>query len=344
MDDKRKIGFGIIGCGMISKWHAEAITAVDGAYLVGAADADRAKAASFAAEYGCTAFPDADSLIACDRVDAVCICVPSGLHAEYAVRAAAAGKHFVVEKPIAITREQLRAVIDACEENNVKGCVISQLRFAPSVQRVKKAIDDGILGKILFADLTMKYYRTEEYYATSSWRGTKAMDGGGALMNQGIHGIDLVQYLVGPIRSVSGVCKTLIHDIEVEDTASLTVEFENGAVGTVAGSTAAFPGFPRYIEINGTRGSIALTEDRITLWSVDGEDLTADIGDKSHNVASCNDPTGITFDLHKRQIADMVIALQRDSDPLVDIYDGKRAVDVVLSAYEASNEGRKILI
>ena len=344
VNNKHKLGFGIIGCGMISRWHAEAIVAIDDAYLVGVADASQSRAIDFASKYCCTAFQSPDALIASDDVDVVCICVPSGLHAEYAVKVASFGKHFVVEKPLAITREQLGAIIEACEKNHVKGCVISQLRFAPDVQKAKKAIEDGLIGRIVFADLTMKYHRSEKYYATSPWRGTKAMDGGGALMNQGIHGIDLLQYLAGPISSVCGVCKTLVHSIEVEDTASLTVEFANGAVGTVTGSTSVFPGFPRYIEINGTKGSIALTEDKITRWIVDGDDCTDVIYREIGSIASHNDPSQITLELHKKQIENMVDALMTGGDPLVDIYDGKRAVDVVLSAYESSENGNRVLI
>lgn len=344
MENKRKIGFGIIGCGMISKWHAEAICAADEARLVGVADVDHDRAVKFSEKYGCIAFSDVDSLIKHKDIDVVCICVPSGLHSEYAVKAARAGKHFVVEKPLAINREQLKTVIDACEENRVKGCVISQLRFSPSVQKVKKAIDDGALGKLLFADLTMKYYRSPDYYSSVGWRGTREMDGGGALMNQGIHGIDLIQYLAGPICSVSGICKTLVHDIEVEDTASLTVEFENGAIGTITGATSAFPGFPRYIEINGTKGSIALTEDKIAFWSVDGEEMGSELDVNVTDSSSHDDPTQISFELHKKQIADMIDALKNDRAPLVDVYEGKRAVEVILSAYEADEKERKIVV
>jgi predicted dehydrogenase len=344
IDNNRKFGFGVIGCGMIAKLHAEAIAAIDGAYLVGVADSNKDIALEFAARYDCAAFSSPDELIASNDVDIICICIPSGLHAEYAVRVASAGKHFIVEKPLAITREQLSSVIEACEKNRVKGCVISQLRFAPDVQKAKRAIEDGLIGRIVFADLTMKYHRSEEYYSSSQWRGTKAMDGGGALMNQGIHGIDLIQYLAGPIISVCGVCKTLVHSIEVEDTASLTVEFESGAVGTITGSTSVFPGFPRYIEINGTKGSIALTEDKITRWIVDGNNDTADLNAESDNIASHNDPSQITMDLHKKQIEDMINALMTGGDPTVDVHEGKRAVNVILSAYEAGEKGKKVFI
>ena len=329
---------------MISKWHAEAIASIEDAQLVGVADLDMSRAESCASKYSCRAFPNFDSLISSGEIDVVCICLPSGLHAEYAARAAMSGKHFIVEKPLAITKEQLDSVISACEKNHVKGCVISQMRFAPDIQKVKKAIDEGLFGDILFADLKMKYYRTKDYYSSSPWRGTKEMDGGGALMNQGIHGIDLIQYLVGPIRSVSGVCKTLVHSIEVEDSASLTVEFKSGAIGTITGSTSVYPGFPRYIEINGTKGSVALTEDKITMWSIEGDNSETKPYGNYSGISSFNDPTGISFDLHRYQIADMVSAIRTDSSPLVDIYDGKRAVDVILSAYAASEVGQKILI
>lgn len=345
MMQKQSFGFGIIGCGMISKWHADSIRTIEGARLVGAADTDPRRAADLASQYGCTPFASADDLLACEEIDIVCICTPSGLHAEYAKKAALAGKHFVVEKPLAITRQQLCEVIDACEANQTRGCVISQLRFSPDVQKVKKALDKGLLGRILFADLTMKYYRSPNYYASSPWRGTHAMDGGGALMNQGIHGIDLIQYLVGPIRAVSGVCKTLVHGIEVEDTASLTVEFESGAVGTVTGSTAAYPGFPRRIELNGTAGSITLTEDRITHWSVGGEEQSERFDEQNETAAQTyRDPEKMSFELHRQQLADMIDALRTDRKPLVDIYDGKRAVDVVLSAYEASQTHQTVFL
>ena len=139
MKTESKIGFAIIGCGLISKWHAEAITSIEGAYLAGAADINAADAQSFGEKYGCTVFENTDGLIESENVDVVCICVPSGLHAEYAIKAASKGKHFIVEKPLAITRAQLAEVIEACEKNHVKGCVISQLRFAPSVQKAKEA-------------------------------------------------------------------------------------------------------------------------------------------------------------------------------------------------------------
>ncbi len=335
-----KLGFAIIGCGMISKWHAESILDSD-ANLIGAWDKRQESALAFAEEYGCKVFSSAEEMLASDEVDIVCICVPSGLHAQYAIMVANAGKHFVVEKPMAITRQEITAITEACEKNGVKGCVISQLRFSPVIQAVKKAIDGGALGKILFVELSMKYYRSDEYFKASPWRGTHAMDGGGALMNQGIHGIDLVQFLAGPICSVQGLCKTLAHDIEVEDTASLTVEYENGAIGSIIGTTSVLPGYPRVLEISGTNGTIALTEDAITRWDVEGTpkpEVKAD----SAEIRSFNNPTALPTDNHKAQIRDMIEAVKNNRRPGSDVYEGRKAVEVILTAYEASKLGKKL--
>lgn len=341
--NKEKLGFGIIGCGMISRWHAEAISAADKGFLVGVADKNAENAEAFAKEHGCAVFSDADELLSSDEIDVVCICVPSGLHAMFAVKAAEAGKHFVVEKPMAITKEQLDNIAEACEKNGVKGCVISQLRFSQSVQTVKNAIDSGLLGDIVFVDLKMKYYRTPEYFAASPWKGTFAMDGGGALMNQGIHGIDLIQYLAGPVISVSGVCKTMVHSIEVEDTASLTLEFANGAVGAVTATTSVPPGYPRVIEISGTKGTVSLMEDVITAWDIEGVPAP---GPLSESVASAshNDPKAFSAENHKMQILDMIEAVHSNREPYVGIIDGSRAVDVILAAYEAGRSGKKVYI
>ena len=340
---KQKLGFGIIGCGAISKWHAEAIATQDDGYLVGVVDYHMECALNFSKSYPCKVFESVEALIADPNIDIVCICTPSGLHAEYAVMAAKAGKHFIVEKPMSITKEQIRAVIDACEENLIQGCVISQLRFSPAVQVVRKAIENGDLGQILVADLSMKYHRSSAYYQNSSWRGTWEMDGGGALMNQGIHGIDVLQYLVGPVCSVGGLCRTLVHDIEVEDTASLTVEYQNGAVGSITGTTSLPKGSPRLIEINGTKGRVVLTEDRITAWEVEDVPMP-EIQIDGADTSSHNAPSRFPVINHAKQIRDMIEAIKESRRPLVDIYEGKRAVEIILAAYESSRTGVRVAI
>ena len=213
----KKYGFALIGCGAIAGIHSQAIKEMSQAELVGVYDTFSESAERFAKEKNCKAFESMEALLSDSGVDIVCICTPSGLHAELAMRVAKAKKHIVVEKPMAITKESLAELIEVIRENQVKCAVIAQLRFTSAVQKIKKAIADEKLGTIRTVDFTMRYLRTQEYYDKGAWRGTWAMDGGGALMNQGIHGIDLVQYLVGGVASVYAQCRTLARNIEVRD-------------------------------------------------------------------------------------------------------------------------------
>ena len=332
--------FAIIGCGAAAKIHAGALSGLENGRLYGVYDRHTDRAKAFAAEHNCTAFASLEELLACKDVDIVNICVPSGLHAEMAVAALNAKKHVVVEKPMAITKEQIGAMIAAAEKNAVKVAVITQYRFTPATQKVKRALDEGRLGKILLADFSGKYYRSAEYYASATWRGTMAMDGGGALMNQGIHGIDVIQYLLGGVQSVQAMCRTLRHDVEVEDSAYLLVEYKNGAIGCIHGTTTASPGYPRRIEINGTKGSIVLEEDSIVRWDVEGDDEP--IGKRTVNSGA--DPMALNFGYHRLQLADLIAAIEEDRPPLVDVYEGKKPVEIILAAYESSRTGKKILL
>lgn len=332
--------FAIIGCGAAANIHAGAIEGLENGRLYGVFDNSAARAEKFAAEHGCRAFKTMDELLSCKDVDIVNVCVPSGLHAEIAVAALRAKKHVVVEKPMAITKEQIAAIIEAAERNDVKVAVITQYRFTPATQKVKKALDEGKLGKILLADFSGKYYRSAEYYASAIWRGTMAMDGGGALMNQGIHGIDVIQYLLGGVQSVQAMCRTLRHDIEVEDSAYLLVEYKNGAIGCIHGTTTASPGYPRRIEISGTKGSIVLEEDSIIRWDVEGDDEP--IGKRTVNSGA--DPMALNFGYHRLQLADLIAAIEENRSPLVDVYEGKKPVEIILAAYESSRTGKKIVL
>ena len=215
--------FAIIGCGAIADIHAKAISEIPNAKICGVFDIHRESASRFACKYGTKIFSTIEELCGCQDVDIVNVCTPSGLHAEILIKLANANKNIVVEKPMAITKKQLDDVIFAVEKNKVKVAVITQLRFTPAVQKLKSAIQEGRLGQILMADYNMKYYRSPEYYSAGGWRGTWEMDGGGALMNQGIHGIDLIQYLLGGIKSVYATCRTMARAIETEDVAYLMV-------------------------------------------------------------------------------------------------------------------------
>ena len=339
----KTINFGIIGCGVISEWHASVIEELEGAKLLGAFDQNTERIQPFCEKHNCQAFTTLEELLACEEIDAVCVCTPSGVHEPLVVAAANAGKHIVVEKPMAITKEQLAAIVEAVERNGVQLTSIAQCRYGDTVQFVKKFIEDGKLGKLLVGDVYMKLYRSPEYYASAGWRGTWAMDGGGALMNQGIHGIDCLQYLMGHVKSVSAVCKTLDRDIEVEDAAVAAIEYENGAIGVVQGTTCVNPGYPVRIELHGTKGSIALENYEIVRFDVEGEEEFERNTGKPI-AESFKNPTAFGTEGHKRQFEDFVKALQNGTKPMIDVHEGKKPVDVILSIYESSKKGEKVFL
>lgn len=340
----KKLGFGIVGCGMISEWHARAIAEIDGIYLVGVTDVNKSSRERLAKKYGVRAFDTYEQMLNCAEIDVVCICTPSGLHAPLAIQAAKAGKHIIVEKPMALNLEEADQMIHACEENRVKLSVISQLRFTEAIGRLKEAVDKGLLGRLVMGNIYMKYYRSQEYYDSSSWRGTWKMDGGGALMNQGIHGIDLLQYIMGKVKSVFAYARTLARNIEVEDTAVAVLEFDNGALGTIQGTTSVYPGFPRVLEINGSKGTIALEEDSIIRWEIEGlappEGVV--IGKTSAN--SARNPSDFSIEGHVMQIKDMAQAIWEDRKPLVDQYEGRKPIEIIMAIYESSRTGKMVTL
>ena len=337
------LGFGIIGCGTIANWHVAGIRACKDAKLIGAADFKPEFSAKFCEKYGITQFLSVEEMLASKEIDVVCICTPSGLHADYAVQVASAGKHVIVEKPMALTVADSDRVIRACDEHQVKCCVISQSRFTNTIQTIKKAIDEGKLGRIVTADVSMKYFRSQEYYDVSGWRGTWKMDGGGALMNQGIHGIDALQYLMGNVKSIFGYARTLARNIEVEDTCSAVLEFENGAIGIIQGTTSVYPGYPRRISISGTKGTITINEELFEEYCIEGEEQLPDgivLGGEQRSGSS--DPTNMDTRGHEMQIADMVDAILQNRKPMVDARDGKRPVQIITAIYESSRTGAKV--
>ena len=337
---KKTSGFALIGCGAIARMHSDVVANIDNAKMVGVYDTAYAYAEKFAEERGCKAFADLDEMLACPEIDIVSICTPSGLHAPLAVKVANAKKHLIIEKPMGITHEQTDAIIEAVERNQVKAEVITQMRFTHSIRTLKDAIDTGLLGKILLADFKMKYYRSPEYYSVG-WRGTWDMDGGGALMNQGVHGIDLIQYLMGGVKSVYADCRTMARDIEVEDTANLLLEYNNGAIGVIQATTVAEPGYPRKLEVHGERGTVVVQEDAISVWDVKGMEKP-DFGVSSVN--SGGSAMDFSWEYHKLQFLDLMEAIEEDRATMVDVYEGKKPVDIILAAYESSRTGKKIFL
>ncbi len=341
--ERMMLGFGIIGCGLIANFHAQAIAKARGGTLVAVADVNYSRAEEFAGRNHVQACADYKELLALSAVEVVCICTPSGLHGPLVQEAAQAGKHVIVEKPLAISMDQGRAALAACKANHVKLAVISQLRFAPAMQKAKAALEEGKLGKPLLADAYMKYYRSQDYYDQSRWRGTWSMDGGGALMNQGIHGVDLLLWLMGPAVCVWGQAATMAREIEVEDTAIAAVRYASGAMGVIEGATSIYPGYSREIELHGTQGTIALEEEQIRRWDLAGEEDKALLGEGVVR-SGARDPAAISADGHQRQIQDMISAIAEEREPLVSGVDGLRAVQLILAIYQSSRQRKPIEI
>ncbi len=341
---QRVIRFGIIGCGMISGWHADSIRSIPDCVLVGATDRSPEACAAFAAKYGVTAFESVEALLGCPDIDVVCVCTPSGLHAPLCIQAAEAGKNIVTEKPMALTVADCDAVIAAVERNHVKMAVISQLRFSHAIRSAAEAVHSGTLGQMLCGDIYMKYSRTPDYYAKSPWRGTWKMDGGGALMNQGVHGVDILCHIMGPVEWVCGNCKTMVHAIETEDTASALVQFASGAMGVIEGTTSVVPGSGRRIELNGTRGTIVLLEDAVVEWSVEGTHVPVDILITASKTESARDPAKIGLEGHVAQLSDMADAVRNDRSPMIDQYEGRKPVEVICAIYESSRRGERVYL
>ena len=328
--------FGLIGCGTAGVFHARSIEALDGLQLYGVYDFSPESSRRFAEQYGARAFDTLEALLACSEIDAVCICTPSGLHAAQALAAIEKGKHVLIEKPLATTVEDARRIVYAAEQAGVVVDVVAQLRLADSVCRIRKAIADGELGKLTLCTLDMAYYRSEEYYTASAWRGTWKMDGGGALMNQGIHGMDLLLYLLGPVKSVSGLAKTLARPIETEDTAAAVLEFENGVLCCVSAATSVYPGSPRCLRLHGTKGSITLTEDTITEWVMEGRPQEV-CGVNGYSTFSS--PETVPVNAHIRVVQDFALAIRQNTAPVSTAADGFNAVSLIKTVYQASQTG-----
>ncbi len=335
----KKFKFALIGCGAVANHHVGAMKMVENAEFVGLYGAVPEQAKAFGEKYNLRVYDTLEEMLADPEIDVVTICTPSGTHAELAIQSMIAGKHVVVEKPLALNIEDCKAVIETAKKYNRKCQVISQLRFSDNISAVKKAVDAGYLGKIVNCGVHMKYWRTDEYYDTSDWRGTWKYDGGGALMNQGIHGIDILRFFMGTPKKISAFCKTLAHNIEVEDTASAIVEFENGAIGVVEGTTSVYPGYARRLELCGTKGSIILEEDNIIKWDIDAENPCTN---RSGNSFGSSDPGAISVLGHVKQFSDIIDAIVNDRPVANGPEEGAATVEFILGIYEAARKETQI--
>ena len=348
----KELGFAIVGCGMIARFHARALAEVPGSRLAALVSRSEGSANKFADELGlapalCTSLGQALKL---PGVDAVIITTPSGAHAEPAIEAARAGKHVVVEKPLEITAERCDRIIEACRRAGVLLCTIFPSRFGDANLALKAAVDAGRFGRLTLGETACKWWRSQAYYDEGGWKGTQALDGGGALMNQAIHNVDLLLWLMGPVARVSGFVATLAHErIEVEDTATACLAFASGALGVIQATTSVHPGLPKTIAVHGDRGTAVIEQDDIQRWefadaSPEDAALLARFAQKTGASGGSSNPAAISHQGHARQLADFVQAIRSGGRPAVDGTEGRKAVALIEAIYESARTGRAVAL
>jgi predicted dehydrogenase len=335
---------------MIAEFHTRAINELADAEVVAACSRTKANAQKIAgmARGQCQIYENVEQMLLHPGLSIVCICTPSGAHMEPAVQAARAGKHVVVEKPLEITLPRCDAIIDACDTSGVRLCTIFPSRFTAANIRLKEAIDAGRFGRLTLGDTHVKWWRSQQYFDSGGWRGTWELDGGGALMNQAIHNVDLLYWLMGDVSSIVAQTAMLAHlRIEVEDTAVASLRFKNGALGVIEAATSAYPGLLKRIEIHGDRGSARVEQDDITLWEFQEKvpsdnEIFAAMAAQSGFKAGASDPRGITHVGHRDQLSDFVRSIEQRRAPLVDGKEGRKSVEIIRAIYKSAETGTTV--
>jgi predicted dehydrogenase len=343
-------GVAIVGCGLIARFHIRALAEVPGARVVALVDTRLESAQKLAGDVGlkCDIYPEPAPMLARRDVDMVIVATPSGAHMEPAVAAAEAGKHVVVEKPLEITLERCDRIIEACDRNRVKLCTIFPSRFGDANRVLKEAVESGRFGRLTLGETTCKWWRTQAYYDGGGWRGTWALDGGGALMNQAVHNVDLLLWMMGPVTHITGFTALLAHErIEVEDTAVACLRFLNGALGVIQATTSVHPGYPKTIAIHGDHGSVVIEQDDVLRWDFTPETdvdraVRQRFAQKVGGPAGASDPAAISHQGHARQLTDFVQAVETGRSPLVDGREGRRSVEAILAIYQSTKTGRVV--
>lgn len=341
-------GFGIIGTGEIAAVHARAIGSIANAHLEGVTDIARDKALAFGKQFSCSVFDSIRSLVNSPGIETVCICTPSGTHLEPALEVIDAGKHCIIEKPLEVTIQRCKAIISAAKKKNVLVTGIFPMRFLDINREVRKAVEAGRFGKMVLGDVYVKWYRSQTYFDQVKWRGDLRISGGGAIMNQAIHSIDLLSWMMGDVAEVSSFSATLGHyGLDVEDTAIANLRFENGALGVIEASTAVFPGSYKRMEILGTGGSVVIEEEKIINWEFadeTGQDREIRLRFSGGNTegGGVTDPKAINDTGHIRQISDMIEAIETNRPPMIDAKEAAKAVEIIEAIYESARTGRTV--
>lgn len=347
-----KVRFGIIGTGVIAPNHASAITDSHYAELVAVCDVDEAKAEAFAGKFGNpVVFTDYKKMLDEAGLDAVSICTPSGMHSEMTIEAANRGINVLCEKPMAITIPQMDAMLEAVKKNGVKMEVIFQRRTSPLAQKAREAVMNGELGQMVLGDAYLKYYRSPAYYRSADWRATWELDGGGALMNQGVHGVDLILWMMNsPVKSVFAKAEAKVRDIVVEDTAVAIITYENGAYGVIEGTTSVNPGETTTFALHGDRGTIIFGDKGLEKWAVAASRDEVAEHDPSKSVESESalkssaDPRAVAVSGHRFQVDDLAQAILDDREPFVGGEDARKAVELILAIYESARTGKEVIM
>jgi len=341
-------GFGIIGCGMIASFHARAIADIRGAKLIACCDNNPAAADRLAEATGCKPYHNLDAMLADPAVQVVTIGTPSGAHLEPALAAARAGKHIIVEKPLEITLGRCDQIIEACEKAGVVLATIFPSRFHDSSKELKRAVAEGRFGRLTLGDAIVKWYRNQAYYDSGAWRGTWELDGGGALMNQAVHSVDLLTWLMGPVVEVRAQTGLLAHErIAVEDVALATVQYANGAMGVIEATTAAYPGYLKRIEVHGVEGSAVMEEEDIIKWDFAkplrrDKEIQSKMASRKSTGGGAADPKAIGHHGHTRLFQDVLHAIKTNTKPAIDGQEGRRSVEIILAIYKAAETGRAV--
>ncbi|MDZ4683897.1 MAG: Gfo/Idh/MocA family oxidoreductase [Planctomycetaceae bacterium] len=342
-------GFGIVGCGMIANFHAEAIKRMRNAKIIACTDTFPASAERFAAANpGVKPYATLDQMLKDPVVQIVTICTPSGSHRDPAVKAANAGKHVVVEKPMEITLKRCDDILNACQKNGVQLCPIFPSRFSPANIALKDAIDDGRFGRLTLGDTYVKWWRTQQYYDQGGWRGTWTLDGGGSYMNQAIHNVDLLYWFMGDVAEVCGATSTLAHErIEVEDVGVAAIKFQSGALGVIEATTAAWPGLLKKTEIHGTEGTVIVEQDDVLRWEfakpkAKDKTILEKFAKKVGGTGGAADPKAISYVGHMEQLKDFVKAVESGKPPRITGAEGRKAVEIILAIYQSSWTGKRV--